>query len=234
MVYPTIIGEPLPKCSRNAPRYKPLIPLEKRSEFFAHRIRPCYNPFEPESVEHIIMKNRIANELHDLNPIIDYPLGKRIIDIFIPTLNLAIECQSSQLTGTNVKRTIRHHTKHKVLTTFIWGHRIFSRLFDTDGPLNFYKLKATVAEDTYLSRIPILSSDGTMRELVEESLDAKFEPRSYIYFEDYKLYWLHIFRNNKRQYFGTKHDFKGSNVQLVELNTDIGLMAIFKRRKSIV
>ncbi len=235
-VYPTAISEPFPKKRRRKrdPVYQPLIPLEKQMEFFAHRKRPCYRPFEIESVEHIIMKTRIANEFHELKPIIDHPLGNRIIDIFIPSLNLAIECQSSQITGHNVESLIRHHSKYEVLTTFIWGHRIFSRIKDSDEKIEYYKLRATVAEDTILSEVPIHDDDGHIRDLVDDSEEARFEPRSYVYFEQNKLYWLHVFRKKDRLYFGTKHSFKGANVQLYDIESDIGNIVLFQRRKTLV
>ena len=231
-VYPTTIQDQYkPKRKKNANLIQ-YVPVDKDMACFVHKKRSCYKPVEKETAEHIAMKFFVANELHGLNPQLDYPIGNRLTDIYLPDHNIAIECQSSQITNKNIREILYVHGLNKVSTTFIWGSRAFARIEEiVQNRLTYFKLFATVAEDTILSKTPFDEPIGNMNDTIEDSQEAHFEPRHYVYYHNRNLYWLHLFKKNRRLYLATRHPFKGSDVDIFELNTDIGFISLFKKKR---
>jgi len=230
-VYATKIKEAPPKKKRRskfAESLEKYVPINLEMPCFIHKNKPCDKIIERETVEHIAMKLYVAHVLHTLKREIDKPLGKRLIDIYIPSWNTAIECQSSQASSENLIRVIEYNTKHDVSTAFIWGSRAFARLKDPGQRQDYYKLLATVAENTVLSQLPDPTMDGSMRQIVDESNGMIYGPRYYVYYQDRKLWWLHLFKKGKgRLYLGTKHPFQIGGLNAVIEETDIGQIALF-------
>ena len=231
-VYPTTITDAYKAKRRRGSTLTPYIPVDKNMPCFAHKHKPCWKPFEKETAEHIAMKFFIANELHGLDPQLDYPIGNRITDLYLPDRKIAIECQSSQITEKNIREILWVHGLNKVSTSFIWGSRAFSRIEEVyEHRLTYFKMYSTVAEDTILSRMPLMDPVSGMVDTIKESQESHFNPRHHVYYHNRNLYWLHIFKKNRRLCLATRHPFQGSDVIISELNTDIGFISLFQKRR---
>ena len=199
---------------------------------FVHKETPCHDYVERETVEHISMKLFIAHELHALQPLIDHPVGNTLVDIYLPHHNVAIECQSSLNLGKEIRDIIKFYEGVGMAVTFVWGSRAFARIKDTGSRFEHYKIRATAEEETVLSLFPEPEGEGSIRELVNESIEATYEARPYVYYRDRKLWWLHIFKKlTDRIYLGTKHPFLTGNLSITKHDTDIGTIAMFRKRR---
>lgn len=209
------------RTTQNLDKY---IKFDLELPIFVHHRRPCERTMERETIEHITMKLLIAQALISLQPIIDHPLGKHLVDIYLPNHNVAIECQSSQASGENIRRVVYSNTQHDASTLFIWGSRVFARLMEGDNSKHV-RLLATVAEHAIISHFSIGGdSSGSMREAVAESNNSI--ERHYVYYKDRQIQWMHLFRNKDRLYLGTQHPFTITNLSLRQQNTEIGSIAL--------
>ncbi len=226
----TITERPRRRTKKSRNTLADYVPLEKTLPVFIHKKRMCYRNHERETVEHVMMKYAVATAFHEYKPHIDYGLA-RLIDVHMHDHNLAIECQSSQITIKEMQEVIQYYMGHRMRTMFIWGHRTFSRLKESENH-KYFILNATIAENAFLDQLDLFIpkiDDRELRKAIAESTASNNPgPILYIFFKDGKLQWLHIVRRVKNSYIGTVHPFNAANL---EIQDNLNGYALFQKRR---
>jgi len=205
------------------------IPFEKSVTIFVHTKKECCPWQERETVEHVHMKYSTAIAFKPLGVALDVGLPGKAREVYIHDKQLTIECQSSQITKKNLREVLEYFRGHQLRTMFIWGHRVFSRMKESDNH-QYWTLRATVAEQAYLTNyhdlIPTLDNHGFRQALKDSLLPGNPGPIFYIFFKDGKLQWMHILRHVNNSYLGTVHQL---NVQNLTVEDDGKGHAVFRR-----
>ena len=224
------ITEKLPKRKKKDKNtLNDYVPFEKSVSIFIHTKKECCPWQERETVEHVLMKYSVNIIFKRFLARLDVGMPAKAREVYMDERNLTIECQSSQITTKTLKAVLEYFHGHQLRTMFIWGHRVFSRMKESDNH-QYWTLRATAAEQAYLTNyhhlIPAVNNNEFRQSIKDSILPGNPGPIFYIFFKEGKLWWMHILRHVNNSYLGTVHQL---NVQNLSIEDDGKGHAIFKR-----
>jgi len=96
-----------------------------RTKHFRHLVI-CPYETEPESRTHLETKKFFCDYYKDAIP--EYRVGNKIIDVFVPSEKIGIECQVSSISYEKVKERIDNAKQYGILLIWVWFGKVDGRI----------------------------------------------------------------------------------------------------------
>ena len=118
--------------------------------------------------------------------------------------------------------------EHNIIPIWIWGGKQFKNMH-TKKHDRYVTLKSNLLERTWIKQFPI--PEPRYFQMAIDRSEVNYDgPRIYSFYDEKEndFFWIDIFKQSKKFFFGTKHDFTFHELVIMKKQSEIGTIGVFK------